>query len=616
MKIEPHVRVIDPVGYLDMVTLAGSARLFSRTQGGLQKEAYWLGVPCLTMREETEWVETMQGGWNTLVGSDPPKDCTEAVHSSGPEGPRPRFMATATPPENVSIYWTKMVDPKTEYWFRTESHSEITHGKHTAEQLEKIKVAVVGAGVRGKNLVRNFYELGALSAVCDARESVEATCKERYADVKFYREYSSVLSDPSITAVALATPAVTHHELAKAYPYRPVIVWNCVPDVCGVASASLDRYPLPVQMAHLRVGHHNSGAWRCSRSSRALQAERSHRDRLLGLLWPDRDERTARHLLADSLYVLRQTLGGAAIVATADSVRLSPDMVWTDVAEFRRALDDERWSDALTLYRGDFLDGFFVRNAVDFDQWAMSERARLNALATRAASAQVSALEKAGRVAEAVLAAERALEVAPYDEAVFRDLIRLLTVSENRTRAEAAARGFIERLALDLDVPRPPTRRAWCGTPAHRRTGRGSSCWFPPRLADGPRGPSIPRPRPSSRAAGITGISARAPRSNAPSSCFTRATERDRARRRRVVRAFRLLGRDGGPRLRAGWRRDRSRGHERRASTSVSTIRGPPSTLRSGASTFFAAAGMTPNAPFATRFSSIRRMRTRIIGSR
>jgi len=80
----------------------------------------------------------------------------------------------------------------------------------------RIKVAVVGAGYWGKNLVRNFYELGALSAVCDARESVEATCKQHYAGVKFYREYSSVLSDPSITAVALATPAVTHYELAKA----------------------------------------------------------------------------------------------------------------------------------------------------------------------------------------------------------------------------------------------------------------------------------------------------------------------------------------------------------------------------------------------------------------
>ncbi len=174
------------------------------------------------------------------------------------------------------------------------------------------------------------------------------------------------------------------------------------------------------------------------------------RDRLVGLLWPDRDERTARHLLADSLYVLRRTLGDEAIVTAADSVRLSPDLVWTDVAEFRRALGDERWSDAVALYRGDFLDGFYVRNAVDFDQWAASERARLNTLATRAASALVGALESAGRITEAVGAAERALEVAPYDEAVFRDLIRLLILSENRTRAAAAARGFIERLALDL----------------------------------------------------------------------------------------------------------------------------------------------------------------------
>jgi hypothetical protein len=73
------------------------------------------------------------------------------------------------------------------------------------------------------------------------------------------------------------------------------------------------------------------------------------RDRLLGLLWPDRDERVARHLLADSLYVLRQTLGDGAIVATADSVRLSADFLWTDVAEFRRALAEERWSDAVAL---------------------------------------------------------------------------------------------------------------------------------------------------------------------------------------------------------------------------------------------------------------------------
>ncbi len=176
------------------------------------------------------------------------------------------------------------------------------------------------------------------------------------------------------------------------------------------------------------------------------------RDRVLGLLWPDRDERAARHSLADSLWVLRETLGDGAIVAAADSLRLSGDFIWTDLADFRRALDDERWFDALALYRGDFLDGFYVRNAVDFDQWALSERTRLNTLATRAASAEVIALERASRLADAIVVAERALELAPHDEAVFRDLMRVLIRSENRTRAEATARSFIERLALDLGM--------------------------------------------------------------------------------------------------------------------------------------------------------------------
>jgi UDP-2-acetamido-3-amino-2,3-dideoxy-glucuronate N-acetyltransferase len=77
-------------------------------------------------------------------------------------------------------------------------------------------VAVAGMGYWGKNLVRNFYELGALSVVCDSNASVEESCKHQYKNVRFCREFGEVLSDPKIGAVALATPAVNHYEMAKA----------------------------------------------------------------------------------------------------------------------------------------------------------------------------------------------------------------------------------------------------------------------------------------------------------------------------------------------------------------------------------------------------------------
>jgi UDP-2-acetamido-3-amino-2,3-dideoxy-glucuronate N-acetyltransferase len=80
----------------------------------------------------------------------------------------------------------------------------------------KTSVAVVGVGYWGKNLVRNFNDLGVLTALCDASESVEASYSRQYPGVRFYREFSAVLSDPSIAAVALATPAVTHYEMARA----------------------------------------------------------------------------------------------------------------------------------------------------------------------------------------------------------------------------------------------------------------------------------------------------------------------------------------------------------------------------------------------------------------
>lgn len=76
-----HVQLIDPVGYLEMVCLASSARIILTDSGGLQKEAMWLSVPCITLRDETEWIDTVALGWNVLVGADP-KAILKAVHTA------------------------------------------------------------------------------------------------------------------------------------------------------------------------------------------------------------------------------------------------------------------------------------------------------------------------------------------------------------------------------------------------------------------------------------------------------------------------------------------------------------------------------------------------------
>jgi UDP-N-acetylglucosamine 2-epimerase len=100
LETPPNVRVIEPVGYLEMLALQRSARVVLTDSGGVQKEAYLLGTPGVTLREETEWPETLVDGWNVLAGSDPQR-IAEAARRPRPSGDPPNVFGDGKSAERM-----------------------------------------------------------------------------------------------------------------------------------------------------------------------------------------------------------------------------------------------------------------------------------------------------------------------------------------------------------------------------------------------------------------------------------------------------------------------------------------------------------------------------------
>ncbi|NUQ86766.1 MAG: UDP-N-acetylglucosamine 2-epimerase (non-hydrolyzing) [Anaerolineales bacterium] len=95
-----NVKLIEPVGYLDMLWLEKNARVILTDSGGVQKEAYWFGTPCVTLREETEWVETVEAGWNVVVGTQRGR-IIDAVRNVSPPAARPNLFGDGTASQNI-----------------------------------------------------------------------------------------------------------------------------------------------------------------------------------------------------------------------------------------------------------------------------------------------------------------------------------------------------------------------------------------------------------------------------------------------------------------------------------------------------------------------------------
>lgn len=95
LKVESwsNIKITDPVGYLESLVLQENAKKVLTDSGGVQKEAYLLEVPCITLREETEWVETVKDGWNVLVGADK-KKILEAISDFNPRNKQHDYFGT------------------------------------------------------------------------------------------------------------------------------------------------------------------------------------------------------------------------------------------------------------------------------------------------------------------------------------------------------------------------------------------------------------------------------------------------------------------------------------------------------------------------------------------
>jgi len=95
------VRITAPVGYLDMLMLEQNARMILTDSGGIQKEAYFFRVPCVTLRNDTEWWETLDAGWNVLVGWNTDK-LLEAVRTLSPAGEPPPIFGDGRAAEKIA----------------------------------------------------------------------------------------------------------------------------------------------------------------------------------------------------------------------------------------------------------------------------------------------------------------------------------------------------------------------------------------------------------------------------------------------------------------------------------------------------------------------------------
>ena len=182
------------------------------------------------------------------------------------------------------------------------------------------------------------------------------------------------------------------------------------------------------------------------------------RDELLPLFWPDASDERARAALSRAIYFLRRELGEDVIINRGDEIAINRERMWCDASVFEAHCEAGEGREALAIYRGDLLPGFFTSGGNGFEEWLEHERTRLRDLASRTAWELSDKESRANSPQVAVSWAQRAVELAPFQEPGIRRLLLLLEDAGDRPAAIIAYEKFAHRLQSELELtPTPAT---------------------------------------------------------------------------------------------------------------------------------------------------------------
>lgn len=188
----------------------------------------------------------------------------------------------------------------------------------------------------------------------------------------------------------------------------------------------------------------------------AVESSRGYqrRDHLFALFWPELTQLQARQALRQALYFLRRELSDRVIANRgAEEIRIASDVIECDVHVLTTLLDHGRLEEALARYRGNFLEGLFVRDTSNaFQRWLDATREQLRRRALDAAWALSGAAERRGDPHAAAHWARYANRLAPDDERSLQRLVRIFDLQGDRAGALHAYAEFAKWLAVEFDA--------------------------------------------------------------------------------------------------------------------------------------------------------------------